>query len=70
MGRVIRSPSDYGARILLDGRYTTASPRRWKKYSVFNKFPAEEQDEIIDVEPEKVKYSLMNFFNDMKQDES
>ncbi len=70
MGRVIRSPSDYGARILLDGRYTTASPRRWKKYSVFNKFPAEEQDEIIDVEPGKVKYSLMNFFNDMKQGES
>ncbi|MDF1557873.1 MAG: ATP-dependent DNA helicase [ANME-2 cluster archaeon] len=66
MGRVIRSPSDYGARILLDGRYTTASPQRWKKYSVYNKFPAEERDEIIDVEPGKVKFSLMNFFNDMK----
>lgn len=69
MGRVIRSPSDYGARILLDGRYTTASLQRWKKYSVFNHFPAEEQDEIIDVDPDKVKYSLMNFFNDMKQGE-
>ncbi|MCL7476285.1 MAG: ATP-dependent DNA helicase [ANME-2 cluster archaeon] len=67
MGRVIRSPSDYGARILLDGRYTTASLRRWKKYSVFNHFPADEQHEIIDVDPDKVKYSLMNFFNDMKQ---
>ncbi|MCL7415526.1 MAG: ATP-dependent DNA helicase [ANME-2 cluster archaeon] len=70
MGRVIRSPSDYGARILLDGRYTSASPRRWKKYSVYNNFPADERDEIIDVEPGKVKFSLMNFFNDMKSERS
>jgi DNA excision repair protein ERCC-2 len=67
MGRVIRSPSDYGARILLDGRYTSASPIRLRKYSVFHAFPSEDRDEIIDVEPDKVKFSLMNFFNDMKK---
>ncbi|MBE0523876.1 MAG: ATP-dependent DNA helicase [Methanosarcinales archaeon] len=66
MGRVIRSPSDYGARILLDGRYTSISTIRLKKYSVFNAFPPRDRDEIIDVEPDNVKFSLMNFFNDMK----
>jgi DNA excision repair protein ERCC-2 len=67
MGRVIRSPTDYGARILLDGRYTSASLMRLKKYSVFHAFPAGDRDEIIDVEPDNVKFSLMNFFNDMKK---
>lgn len=65
MGRVIRSPTDYGVRILLDGRFTTISSRHWKKYSVFNAFPLQERKEIIDVELDKVKFSLMNFFNDM-----
>lgn len=68
MGRVIRSPLDYGARVLLDGRYTTTSPVRWKKYSVYNTFPPEEREEIIDVEPDNLKFSLMNFFNDMDRD--
>jgi len=66
MGRVIRSPTDHGVRILLDGRFTTTSPRQWKKYSVFNAFPQEEREEIIDVELDKVKFSLMNFFNDIQ----
>jgi len=67
LGRVVRSPDDYGARILLDGRYTSASEKRYGKYSVFKFFPEEERNEIIDVEPEKVKYSLMNFFNDIRK---
>jgi DNA excision repair protein ERCC-2 len=66
MGRVIRSPTDHGVRILLDGRFTTTSPLQWKKYSVFNDFPPEEREEIIDVELDKVKFSLMNFFNDIQ----
>jgi DNA excision repair protein ERCC-2 len=66
MGRVIRSPTDHGVRILLDGRFTTTSPQQWKKYSVFNAFPQEEREEIIDVELDKVKFSLMNFFNDIQ----
>ncbi|MDD3420765.1 MAG: ATP-dependent DNA helicase [Methanocellales archaeon] len=66
MGRVVRSPDDYGARVLLDGRYTSDSPKILGKYSVFRDFPPEEQAEIVDVGVDKVKYSLMNFFNDIK----
>lgn len=67
LGRVVRSPDDYGARVLLDGRYTSASVKRYGKYSVFKFFPEEERTEVIDVEPGRVKYSLMNFFNDIKK---
>lgn len=67
LGRVVRSPDDYGVRILLDGRYTSASVKRLGKYSVFKFFPETERAEIIDVEPERVKYSLMNFFNDIRK---
>ncbi len=67
LGRVVRSPKDYGVRVLLDGRYTSSSVKRWGKYSVFNIFPENERAEIIDVEPGKVKYSLMNFFNDIRK---
>ena len=65
LGRVVRSPDDYGARILLDERYTASSVKRLGKYSVFNIFPEEERNEIIDVTPKRVKYSLMNFFNNI-----
>ncbi|WP_094227095.1 ATP-dependent DNA helicase [Methanolobus psychrotolerans] len=64
MGRVVRSPTDYGVRILLDGRFTTDAPKKFGKFSVFEIFPPEEREEFINVEPEKVKYSLMNFFQD------
>jgi len=47
-------------RILLDGRYTSTSVKRYGKYSVF-KSSRRRRAEIIDVEPERVKYSLMNF---------
>ena len=67
LGRVVRSPMDYGARVLLDGRYTSSSTRHLGKYSVFKIFPENERAEIVDVLPEKVKYSLMNFFNDMRK---
>jgi DNA excision repair protein ERCC-2 len=64
MGRVVRSPLDHGARILLDGRFTTEAPKKFGKFAVFEIFPDEEREEFIDVEPDKVKYSLMNFFQD------
>jgi DNA excision repair protein ERCC-2 len=67
LGRVVRSPDDYGVRVLLDGRYLSSSVKRWGKYSVFNIFPEQERGEIIDVAPERVKYSLMNFFNDIRK---
>lgn len=67
IGRVVRSPDDYGARVLLDGRYSPSAVKRLGKYSVFDIFPAQEQAEIIEVAPERVKYSLMNFFNDIRK---
>ena len=67
LGRVVRSPDDYGARVLLDARYASSSAKKLGKYSVYNIFPEEERAEIVDVAPERVKYSLMNFFNDMKK---
>jgi DNA excision repair protein ERCC-2 len=68
MGRVVRSPVDYGVRILLDGRYLTDAPAKFGKFSVFEAFPPEEREEFIDVEPDRVKYSLMNFFQDNAED--
>ena len=70
MGRVVRSPEDYGARVLLDARYTSESPEIMGKYSVFWSIPPDERSEIVDVETEKVKYSLMNFFNDIQKSRS
>ncbi len=70
LGRVVRSPSDYGVRILLDGRYTSTSAKKLGKYSVFNIFPDEERAEIVDVAPERVKYSLINFFNDISKNKT
>jgi DNA excision repair protein ERCC-2 len=64
---VVRSPADYGVRVLLDGRYTSNSVKNLGKYSVFNIFPEEERAEIVNVAPERVKYSLMNFFNDIRK---
>jgi DNA excision repair protein ERCC-2 len=64
LGRVIRSPDDYGVRVLLDKRYTRAG-RDMGKYGVRNAFPPEERDELIDVAPEKLKFATLNFFADL-----
>ncbi len=64
MGRVVRSPVDYGVRILLDGRFLTDSRQRYGKFAVFEIFPPDEKEEFVDVQSEKVKFSLMNFFQD------
>jgi DNA excision repair protein ERCC-2 len=61
LGRVIRGPEDFGVRVLLDERYTTAD---MGKYSVRDSFPPEEREELIDVAPEKLKFAMLNFFAD------
>lgn len=68
MGRIIRSPEDYGARALLDARYTEKSAEILGRYSVYDDFPEEERAEFVDVEPDRLQYSLMNFFTDMKRE--
>jgi DNA excision repair protein ERCC-2 len=70
LGRVVRSPDDYGVRVLLDGRYTSSSAKKLGKYSVFNIFPEVERAELVDVKPDNVKYSLMNFFNDIRKSDA
>ncbi|QKY20722.1 ATP-dependent DNA helicase [Halolamina sp. CBA1230] len=62
LGRVIRSPDDFGVRVLADKRYTRADMGR---YSVRDTFPEEERDELIDMNPEKLKFGLLNFYGDL-----
>jgi DNA excision repair protein ERCC-2 len=63
LGRVIRSPDDFGVRILVDKRYTAASDEMGK-YGVRHTFPPEEESELIDIAPEKLKFAMLNFFSD------
>ncbi|GAA0517443.1 ATP-dependent DNA helicase [Halorubrum aquaticum] len=61
IGRVVRGPEDFGVRILADRRYTTAD---MGKYSVRGAFPPEEREELLDVDPGKLKFAVLNFYGD------
>jgi DNA excision repair protein ERCC-2 len=61
---VIRSPEDYGVRLLVDRRYTQESVEMGK-YGVRESFPREERAELVDVAPEKLKFSMLNFYADL-----
>jgi len=65
LGRVVRSPADFGARVLLDARYTERAEIEMPEYAVRGTFPPEERAEMIDVDPEKLKFGLLNFYQDM-----
>jgi DNA excision repair protein ERCC-2 len=62
LGRVVRSPDDYGARVLLDARYTERAEIEMGEYAVRGTFPPEERAEMIDVDPGKLKFGLLNFY--------
>ena len=62
LGRVVRGPTEVGARVLLDRRYTAAAREEMGDYSVRETFPESEREEMVDVDPEKVRYALLNFF--------
>ncbi|SFC25526.1 DNA excision repair protein ERCC-2 [Halobiforma haloterrestris] len=64
LGRVIRSPEDVGVRALLDRRYSRRAKSDLGRYSVNGTFPHEEREELIDIDPEKLKFSMLNFFGD------
>ena len=66
MGRVVRSPTDYGARILLDARFQRSAAPKLGKYSVFGVFPEEERSEFIDVSPMQLADELEQFFENQK----
>jgi DNA excision repair protein ERCC-2 len=62
MGRVVRSPEDFGVRILLDSRYQGSQMRKLGKFSVFEYFPPEERREFIDVAPRDLGNLVEDFF--------
>ena len=62
LGRVVRSPDDFGARILLDGRYTDRAAAATPEYAVRETFPPEERAELVDIQPEKLRFGLRNFY--------
>jgi DNA excision repair protein ERCC-2 len=64
LGRVIRSPEEIGVRILLDRRYTEGGRSELGEYSVHDTFPAEEREEMIDVDPTKLKFAMLNFYSE------
>ncbi|WNY26248.1 ATP-dependent DNA helicase [Methanolapillus ohkumae] len=63
MGRVVRSPDDFGVRLLLDARFQKKSVSRLWKYSVYNQFPEEEREEFMDISPAEVEQELKAFFS-------
>ncbi|WP_136717120.1 ATP-dependent DNA helicase [Halorientalis salina] len=65
LGRVVRSPEDFGARVLVDKRYTLKGEREMSDYTVRETFPAEQRNEMIDIDPEKLKFAMLNFYADM-----
>jgi len=62
LGRVIRSPDDFGVRVLLDERYTETASEEMGKYGVHESFPPEEREEMVDVDPTKLKFAMLNFY--------
>jgi DNA excision repair protein ERCC-2 len=62
MGRVVRSPGDFGVRILLDARYQGSQMRKLGKFSVFGYFPPEESREFLDAAPKDVGSLVEEFF--------
>ncbi|WP_336342643.1 ATP-dependent DNA helicase [Halalkalicoccus ordinarius] len=64
LGRVLRSPEEFGVRALVDKRYTETAEREMGKYSVRSAFPPEERRELIDIAPEKLQFSMLNFYGD------
>jgi DNA excision repair protein ERCC-2 len=65
LGRVVRSPEDFGTRVLVDKRYTRAGETEMGQYTVRETFPPEERGEMIDIDPEKLQFALLNFYGDM-----
>ena len=62
LGRVVRSPDDFGARILLDARYTERAGVEMPEYAVRGAFPPEERADMVDIDPEKLRFGLLNFY--------
>jgi DNA excision repair protein ERCC-2 len=67
MGRIVRSPMDFGVRILMDSRYQGSLMRKLGKFSVFEYFPPEERKEFIDIAPRNVGNLVEEFFEQLQK---
>jgi DNA excision repair protein ERCC-2 len=65
LGRVVRSPEDFGVQVLLDARYTERAEIEMPEYAVRGAFPAEERAEMVDIDPEKLRFGLLNFYQEL-----
>ena len=65
LGRVVRSPEDFGVRVLIDERYTRVHASELGEYSVHGSFPEGEREPLIDVDPGKLKFAMSNFYRDL-----
>jgi len=65
LGRVVRSPEDFGVRVLLDARYTERAEVEMGEYAVRGAFPPEERAEMVDLDPGKLKFAMLNFYQDV-----
>ncbi|MFB6206436.1 MAG: ATP-dependent DNA helicase [Haloglomus sp.] len=65
LGRVVRSPADFGVRALVDERYAASRADDLGQYSVHETFPEEEREELVDVAPEKLKFAMLNFYQSL-----
>ncbi len=65
LGRVVRSPTDFGVRVLLDARYTERAEVEMGDYAVRGAFPPGERAEMVDLDPGKLKFAMLNFYQDM-----
>jgi DNA excision repair protein ERCC-2 len=65
LGRVVRSPKDFGARIMVDRRYDRDSCRTIQR-SVYEKFPPKEKEEFVTVKIGNIKKVLEEFYRKKK----
>lgn len=66
IGRCVRSPNDYGVRILIDRRFTSDCPR--ELHPVYSDLPSDEQNEIIPIFDKDVEANIKDFFKTMIPD--
>ncbi|MFB6136948.1 MAG: ATP-dependent DNA helicase [Halobacteriaceae archaeon] len=64
LGRVLRGPEEVAARVLLDRRYCAGAREDLGRYSVHDTFPPEEHAELVDVDADRLRYALLNFFGE------
>ncbi len=66
VGRCVRSPDDYGVRVLIDRRFTSDCPTEC--HPLYFDLPSDEQKEIIHIFDEDVDANIRDFFQTVVPD--